>query len=58
MMLDESQNLERGGADFILLCANTLHITEPFLKDKVKIPVLHIVDALAVKIKEKGFTKV
>jgi aspartate racemase len=39
--------LERGGADFLVLCANTMHEVADAITDAVRIPLLHIADATA-----------
>src|SRR5947208_11068901 len=43
-------NLEKAGADAILLCANTTHIAADTVQESINIPVLHIVDAFAREI--------
>lgn len=45
-----AQDLERGGADFIVLCTNTMHKLTDQITTSVKIPFLHIADATAEKI--------
>ena len=45
-----AQSLERGGADFIVLCTNTMHKLADSITDAVQIPLLHIVDATAAAI--------
>lgn len=52
------QNLERAGADFIILCTNTMHKLAEDIQDNVHIPFLHIADATAHKIISAGFTTV
>ncbi|WP_435235224.1 aspartate/glutamate racemase family protein [Psychromonas sp. PT13] len=42
-MATTAKNIERAGADFIILGANTAHYFYPYVKDAVKIPVLHII---------------
>lgn len=54
-----AQRLETAGADAIVLCANTTHITAETVQSNINIPVLHIVDAVAkeislVKMKKVG----
>lgn len=58
MMVDAAQRLERGGADFIIICSNTMHSTVDDIEANVDIPVLHIADATGEKIKEQGLTTV
>ena len=53
-----TQNLERGGADFIVLCTNTMHKVADEMQASVKIPLLHIADATAQRVKEAGIEKI
>jgi aspartate racemase len=57
-MVDAAQRLERGGADFILLCTNTMHKVADEMQASVRIPLLHIADATAEAIRKKGMKKV
>jgi len=50
--------LEAGGADFLVLCTNTMHKVAPALEAAVNIPLLHIADPTAEKIKARGIKKV
>ena len=58
IMIDAAQRIERAGADFILICTNTMHKMADKIQDNISIPLLHIVDATAEKIKEKEIKKV
>jgi aspartate racemase len=49
-----AQDLERGGADFIVLCTNTMHKLANQITANVNIPFLHIADATAEKIRAAG----
>jgi aspartate racemase len=53
-----AQGLERGGADFIVLCTNTMHKLTDQITANVKIPFLHIADATAEKIVAAGMKKI
>ena len=53
-----AQDLERGGADFIVLCTNTMHKVADQIQAHTKIPFLHIADATAEKIKSAGLQKI
>lgn len=53
-----AKNLEEAGADFLIICANTLHKVAEDVEKNVSIPLLHIVDATAEKIKGAGCKKV
>ncbi|WP_019415348.1 aspartate/glutamate racemase family protein [Paenisporosarcina sp. TG20] len=50
--------LEKAGADFILLCTNTMHKVVELVEKKITIPILHIADATANQIKKSGVSKV
>ena len=46
-----AQQIEAAGADFLLICTNTMHKVAPQIERGVNIPVLHLADATAEKIK-------
>ncbi|MGD6834438.1 aspartate/glutamate racemase family protein [Sutcliffiella halmapala] len=50
--------LEKGGADFIVICTNTMHKVIGDIQSKTNVPLLHIADATAAQIKEKGINSV
>lgn len=58
IMVDAADRLEKGGADFIVICTNTMHRMVNDIENNVKIPVIHIADATAKKIKEGKIKKV
>lgn len=58
IMIDAAQKVEKAGADFLIICTNTMHKTVPEIKEKISIPILHIADATAEKIKEQGIKKI
>jgi aspartate racemase len=51
-------NLEKAGADFIVICTNTMHKVVPKVQKKIKIPILHIAEATAQELKEHKVNKV
>lgn len=55
---DAARSLEMGGADFIVICTNTMHKVVNDIQSKIAIPLLHIADATAAQIKEKGINSV
>jgi len=55
---DAAQKTEKAGADCILLGANTMHHIAERVQENVSIPLLHIADAAAKAIQEKGLSKV
>jgi aspartate racemase len=57
-MRQAALRLERGGADFIVLCTNTMHRLADAISSAVSIPLLHIADPTAERIKAAGFTRV
>lgn len=58
IMIDAARCLERGGAELLVICTNTMHKMAPDIEQAVKIPLLHIVDAVADRIREFGLVKV
>ena len=58
LLADAAQNLERGGADFVVLCTNTMHKLAESIERAVRIPLLHIVDATAQAIKQSRQNRV
>lgn len=50
LMIDAARALERGGADFFLICTNTMHRMADEVASSVTIPLLHIADATGEKI--------
>ncbi|MDR6431604.1 aspartate/glutamate racemase family protein [Brucella pseudogrignonensis] len=58
LMIEAAQNLEKGGADFILICTNTMHKMAADIERATSIPLVHIADPTAEKIKAAGFSKV
>ncbi len=54
MMVEAASRLQYGGADFIVLCTNTMHKLASAIEAAVHIPLLHIADATAERIKALG----
>jgi aspartate racemase len=57
LMSDAAKRLERGGADFIVIGANTMHKVAGAVQSAISIPVMHVVDVTAREMKENGFDK-
>jgi aspartate racemase len=53
-----ARSLELAGADFLVLCTNTMHKTAPAIEAAVKIPLLHIADPTAIAIMREGYNTV
>ncbi|TVR05516.1 MAG: aspartate/glutamate racemase family protein [Spirochaetaceae bacterium] len=58
ILADAAARLERGGADFIVLCTNTMHIVADAITAAVSVPLLHIADATADAIRAAGIRTV
>jgi aspartate racemase len=58
LMVDAAQRLERGGADFLVIATNTMHIAAPQVQAAVNLPLLHIADPTAERIKAAGLRRV
>ena len=55
---EAANNLEKAGADFIVICTNTMHKVVNQIKEKISIPILHIAEMTAEKILEKGLKNI
>lgn len=51
LLAAEARRLERGGADLLLLCTNTMHKVAGAIEAAIDIPLIHIADATAERIK-------
>ncbi len=58
MITKASLSMKSGGAEAIVLCANTMHLIADKLEQNVQIPVIHIASATANAITSKGLKKV
>jgi aspartate racemase len=58
ILVDAAHRLERGGADFLVLCTNTMHKLADRLADRSPLPLLHIADATAAAIQRRGLRRV
>lgn len=47
VLADAAERLEKAGADFIVICTNTMHKVAPDIAQRIHIPILHIADATA-----------
>lgn len=55
---EAAEALEKGGADFILICTNTMHKVYEQVKSYVNVPVIHIADATADSLDKSGIKSV
>jgi len=58
LMIDAARRVERGGADFVLICTNTMHKMAEEVEASIGIPLLHIADVTAERIISSGLKKV
>jgi aspartate racemase len=57
-LTDVAQRLEAAGARAIVICTNTMHKLAPAITSKIAIPLIHIGDATAQRIRDKGHRRV
>ncbi len=53
-----AENLQKGGADFLLICTNTMHKVAPAIQGQISIPLLHIADPTAESVLSRGIRKI
>ena len=58
VLAQAAQALERAGADFIIICTNTMHKVATEIRRKLTIPLLHIADTTAMELKKSRIKKV
>lgn len=58
ILADAARSLEAAGADFLLLCTNTMHTVAPAITAAVRIPLLHIADPTAQAIQQAGYSRI
>ena len=58
ILSDAAQSLEKAGADYIVICTNTMHKVAAEIKKHIHIPILHIAEMTAVELEKSGITKV
>jgi aspartate racemase len=58
ILTQAAKSVELGGADFLIICTNTMHKVAPQIERSLNIPLLHIADATAEQLLRDGITKV
>lgn len=58
VLAEAAQSLESAGAEFIVICTNTMHKVIDIITEKITIPILHIADATANQIEKTSLQKV
>ena len=57
IMTDAAVKLQQAGADYIVICTNTMHKLVPDMLERLQIPIIHIADAAAAALKKQGMKK-
>jgi aspartate racemase len=58
LLADAARSLEAAGADFLVLCTNTMHKVAPMIEAAVSISLFHIADPTAAEIKRAGHSTI
>ncbi|MFE8702835.1 aspartate/glutamate racemase family protein [Cytobacillus sp. FJAT-54145] len=58
LMVNVAHKLENAGAELLVICTNTMHISADTIQENIKIPLLHIADATALEIKKDHKNKI
>jgi len=58
LLTEAGRSLQSAGAEFLVLCTNTMHKVASSIEAAVNIPLLHIADPTALRIREAGYSKV
>ena len=58
LLAQAAAQVEAAGADFLLICTNTMHKVAPQIEAAIGIPLLHLADATAERIKQAGISRV
>lgn len=58
ILIESARSIEAAGADFLLICTNTMHKLAGVVAEAVSIPLLHIADATAMAIKAEKIQSV
>jgi aspartate racemase len=58
ILAENARRIELGGADFLLLCSNTMHKVSAAIEEAIGIPLVHIADATAARIGDENISKV
>ncbi|MCP5091557.1 MAG: aspartate/glutamate racemase family protein [Gammaproteobacteria bacterium] len=58
ILSEAAQNIQSAGADFLLICTNTMHKVAPQIEESIDISLLHIADATAQQLVQEGIKTV
>jgi len=57
-LVDAGNAVKRAGADFLVICTNTMHKVADDVEEKIGLPLLHIVDVTGDAIRERGLHRI
>ncbi len=57
VLAEYAKSLQVAGADFILICTNTMHKVVDIIQQEIDIPIIHIAEATAEALREEGYKK-
>jgi aspartate racemase len=58
LLAEAACSLQSAGAEFLVLCTNTMHKVASMIEAAVRIPLFHMADPVATKIREEGYSKI
>jgi amino-acid racemase len=58
LLSEAAKNIQLAGADFLVICTNTMHKVAPQIENEIDIPLLHIADATAEVLVKKRIKRV
>ena len=58
ILIEAAKNIQSAGADFLLICTNTMHKVSLEIEESIDIPLIHIADATAEVLVKKGIQTV
>jgi len=58
ILVDAGNAVKRAGADFLVICTNTMHKVADEVEEKVGLPLLHIIDVIGDAVREQGLHRV
>lgn len=58
ILSEAARNLEKAGAEFIVICTNTMHKIANQIQETITVPILHIAEVTSQELKKKSITKV
>jgi len=58
LMIEAAQSVKKAGADFLVICTNTMHKMADEVQRAIQIPLLHIADVTAEAVKANGQSRV